>query len=148
MQRFRSGSPRHPGVSKSGERRTSAAGGFVEITHGTGGGGLEAQWRRHNACDTWEWLIPPKSLTYPRSPMAGGGSRHWRGRGWRAAGRRSYHEPGYGSRHRDALGNFLGFLVIVITSFKPSSDRHLPQLPSFFSEPVASSSHVETPYRA
>ena len=23
---------------------------------------------------------------------------------------------------------FLGFLVIVITSFKPSSDRHLPQL--------------------
>ena len=53
--------------------------------------------------------------------MAGGGSREWRGRGLRA-GRRSYHEPGYGSRHRDALGNF-------------------------FSEPVASSSQVETPYR-
>ena len=78
----------------------------MEITHGPGGGGFEAQWRRHNACDTWEWLVPPKKSQLPPWLMAGGGSREWRGRGWRA-GRRSYHEPGYGSRHRDELGTFL-----------------------------------------
>ena len=49
--------------------------------------------------------FPPKSLSYPRSLMAGGGSRDWRGRGWRA-GRRSCQKPGYGSRHRDALDNY------------------------------------------
>ena len=73
MERARSGSPRHPGASKSGERRTSAAGGFVEIVHGTGGCGFEAQWRRHNACDTWEWLVPPKKSQLP--PIADGGGR-------------------------------------------------------------------------
>ena len=73
MQPVRSGSPRRPGVSKSGERRTSAAGGFLEITHGTGGGGFEAQWRRHNACDTWEWFVPPKKSQLP--PIADGGGR-------------------------------------------------------------------------
>ena len=73
MQRARSGSPRQPSVSKSGERRTSAAGGFVEITHGPGGGGSEAQWRGHNACDTWEWLVPPKKSHLP--PIADGGGR-------------------------------------------------------------------------
>lgn len=73
MQRVRSGSPRHPSVSKSGERRTSAAGGFLEITHGPGGGGFEAQWRRHNACDTWEWLVPPKKSQLP--PISDGGGR-------------------------------------------------------------------------
>ena len=60
-------------MSKSGERRTSAAGGFVEITHGPGGGGFEAKWRRHNACDTWEWLVPPKKSQLP--PIADGGGR-------------------------------------------------------------------------
>ena len=52
MQRVRMGSPRHAGVSKSGERRTGAARGVVEITHGPSGGGFEAQWRRHVARDT------------------------------------------------------------------------------------------------
>jgi hypothetical protein len=73
MQRVRSGSPRLPGVSKSGERRTSAAKGFVEITHGPGGGGFEAQRRRHYACDTWEWLVPPKTSQLP--PVDDGGGR-------------------------------------------------------------------------
>ena len=65
MQRVRSGSPRHPGVSKSGERRTSTAGGFLEITHGTGGGGFEAQWRRHYPCDTGVVRCPQKVSATP-----------------------------------------------------------------------------------
>ena len=107
MQRVRSGSPRRPGVSKSGERRTSAAGGFVEITHGPGGGGFEAQWRRHNACDTWEWLVPPKKSQLP--PIADGGGRQPRlTREGLASGEIfSYHEPGYGPCHRGALDIFL-----------------------------------------
>lgn len=39
--------------------------GVVEITHGPGGGGFEAQRRRHNACDTWEWIVPPKKYQVP-----------------------------------------------------------------------------------
>ena len=73
MQRVRSASPRNPGVSKNGERRTGSAGVVVEITHGPGGGGFEAQWRRHCACDTWEWLVPPKKPQLP--PIADGGGR-------------------------------------------------------------------------
>lgn len=26
---------------------------------------FEAQWRRHRACDTWEWLVPPKKSQLP-----------------------------------------------------------------------------------
>ena len=45
----------------------------MEITHGPGGGGFEAQWRGHYACDTWEWLVPPKKSHLP--PIADGGGR-------------------------------------------------------------------------
>ena len=79
MQRVRSASPRNPGVSKNGERRTGAAGGFLEITHGPGGCGFEAQWRRHNACDTWEWLVPPKKSQLPPKLMGGEGAENGAG---------------------------------------------------------------------
>ena len=45
----------------------------MEITHGTGGGGFEAQWRRHIARDTREWLVPPKKSELP--PNADGAGR-------------------------------------------------------------------------
>ena len=42
----------------------------------------------------------------------------------------------------------LGFLVIVITSFKPSSDRHHPQLPSIVRHQVSSFFSSAAPFHS
>ena len=50
---------------EAGRGAPAPRGGFVEITHGPGGGGFEAQLCRHYACDTWELLVPPKKSQVP-----------------------------------------------------------------------------------
>jgi hypothetical protein len=87
---------------------------------------------------------PPRAVPTSREasspPRAGLRARRRARRRTGRVGARCRLDPSAeGARETTRRILFLGFLVIVITSFKPSSDRHLPQLPSVrhqFSSPV------------